>query len=138
MSAVLITGMSGAGKSTIAQVLARRGLASLDADGDPLLARSVDCDGNVAEDPSDPDFAWLARHSWAWDPARLDVLIRTAAPATLYVCGGAANELELADRFTQMFLLEMDGYDGSDWPHHDGLKWPHPLVAVGTGMVVSA
>ena len=30
------------------------------------------------------------------------------------------------------------GYDGSDWPHHDGLKWPHPLVAVGTGMVVSA
>jgi hypothetical protein len=138
MSAVLITGMSGAGKSTIAQVLARRGLASLDADGDPSLARSVDCDGNVVEDPSVPDFAWLARHSWAWDPARLDVLIRTAAPATLYVCGGAANELELADRFTQMFLLEMDGYDGSDWPHHDGLKWPHPLVAVGTGMVVSA
>ena len=100
--------MSGAGKSTIAQVLARRGLASLDADGDPLLARSVDSDGNVVEDPSVPDFAWLARHSWAWDPARLDVLIRTAAPATLHVCGGAANELELADRFTQMFLLEID------------------------------
>jgi hypothetical protein len=34
--------------------------------------------------------------------------IRTAAPATLYVCGGAANELELADRFTHVFLLEMD------------------------------
>jgi AAA domain len=108
MSAVLVTGMSGAGKSTIAEVLARRGLVSVDADDDPLLARSVDSDGNVVEDPSDPDFAWLARHSWAWDPARLDVLIRTAAPATLYVCGGAANELELADRFTQMFLLEMD------------------------------
>jgi hypothetical protein len=108
MSAVLITGMSGAGKSTIAGVLARRGLASVDADDDPLLARSVDSDGNVVDDPSAPDFAWLSRHSWAWDPARLDVLIRTAAPATLYVCGGAANELELADRFTQVFLLEMD------------------------------
>src|SRR4249920_2624771 len=108
MSAVLITGMSGAGKPTIAQVLARRGLASLDADGDPLLARSVDCDGNVVEDPSVPDFAWLARHSWAWDPGRLDELIRAAAPATLYVCGGAANELELADRFTHVFLLEID------------------------------
>lgn len=71
MSAVLITGMSGAGKSTIAKVLARRGLASLDADEDPLLARSVDSDGNVVEDPSVPDFAWLSRHSWAWDPARL-------------------------------------------------------------------
>ena len=55
-----------------------------------------------------PDFAWLARHSWAWNPARLDKLIRAVAPATLYVCGGAANELELADRFTRVFLLEID------------------------------
>jgi hypothetical protein len=108
MSAVLITGVSGAGKSTISAVLARRGLASIDADGDPWLARSVDLDGNVVEDLSVPDFAWLARHSWAWDPARLDELIRAAGPAALYVCGGAENELELADRFTQMFLLELD------------------------------
>jgi hypothetical protein len=108
MSAVLITGMSGAGKSTIAGVLARRGLAAVDADDDPLLARSVDLEGNVVEDLSDPDFAWLARHNWAWDPARLDEVIRAAAPATLYVCGGAENELELADRFTQVFLLELD------------------------------
>ncbi len=107
MSAVQITGCSGAGKTTIAAVLARRGLAVIDADDDPLLARSVDAAGNVAEEPEEPDFAWLARHSWAWNPARLDELIH-AAPATLYVCGGADNELELADRFTQVFLLEID------------------------------
>ena len=111
MSAVQITGCSGAGKTTIAAVLARRGLAFIDADDDPLLARSVDAAGNVVEEPeepAEPDFAWLARHSWAWNPARLDELIRAAAPATLYVCGGAANELELADRFTHVFLLEID------------------------------
>ena len=109
MSAVQITGCSGAGKTAIAAVLARRGLAAIDADDDPLLARSVDAAGNVAEEePAEPDFAWLARHSWAWNPARLDELIRAAAPATLYVCGGAANELELAGRFTQVFLLEID------------------------------
>ena len=109
MSAVLITGCSGAGKTTIAAVIARRGLASLDADDDPLLARTVDLAGNVVEEePEEPDFAWLSRHSWAWDPGRLDDLIRAAAPATLYVCGGAANELELADRFTRVFLLEID------------------------------
>ena len=28
--------------------------------------------------------------------------------------------------------------DGSSWPRHDGLKWPHLLVVVGAGMVVSA
>ena len=109
MSAVLIAGCSGAGKSTIAAVLARRGLASIDADDDPWLARFVDPAGAVVvEEPAAPDLVWLARHSWAWNPARLHELIRASAPATLYVCGGAANELELADRFTQVFLLEMD------------------------------
>jgi adenylate kinase family enzyme len=111
MSAIQIAGCSGAGKTTIAAVLARRGLASVDADDDPLLARSVDAAGNVVEEqdePEAPDFAWLSRHSWAWKPARLDELIRAAAPATLYVCGGADNELEVVDRFTHVFLLEID------------------------------
>jgi len=111
MSAVQIAGCSGAGKTAIAAVLARRGLAAIDADDDPLLARSVDAAGHVVEEPEEPeepDFAWLSRHSWAWNPARLDELIRAAAPAVLYVCGGADNELEMADRFGQVFLLEID------------------------------
>ena len=109
MSAVQIAGCSGAGKSAVAALLARRGLVSIDADGDPLLARFVDSAGAVvAVEPAAPDLAWLARHRWAWDPARLDELILAAAPATLYVCGGADNQHELAGRFTQVFLLEID------------------------------
>jgi len=108
MSAVQITGCSGAGKTTIAAMVAHREQAAIDADDDPLLARFVNAAGNVAEGQDEPDLAWLARHSWAWNPARLDELIRAAAPATLYVCGGADNELDLADRFTQVFLLEID------------------------------
>lgn len=108
MSAVQIAGCSGAGKSTITGVLARRGLAALDADSDPWLARMVDAAGNAADEPDEPDLAWLARHSWAWSPARLDELIQAAAPATLYVCGGADNQLEMADRFSHVFLLEID------------------------------
>jgi hypothetical protein len=109
MSAVQIAGCSCAGKSTVAAALARRGLVSLDADDDPLLARFVDPAGAVVtQEPAAPDLAWLARHSWAWDPARLDELILAAAPATLYVCGGADNQHEVAGRFTQVFLLEID------------------------------
>jgi adenylate kinase family enzyme len=109
MSVYQIAGCSGAGKTTIAAALARRGLVAIDSDEDPLLARMVDAAGTVvAEEPDEPDLAWLARHRWAWDPARLDELIRAAAPATLYVCGGADNQLEMADRFTQVFLLEID------------------------------
>jgi hypothetical protein len=80
MSAVQITGCSGAGKTTIAPVLARRGLLSIDADDDPLLAREVDHTGAMVEEPAEPDLAWLSRHSWEWNPARLDELIRAAAP----------------------------------------------------------
>ena len=128
MSAVQIAGCSGAGKSTIAAELDRRGLISIDADADPWLARFVDPVGaEVADAPEAPDLAWLARHRWAWDPARLDELIRAAAPAMLYVCGGADNEEEVVDRFTRMFLLEIDEptmlarldarRDHHDWGH---------------------
>jgi len=64
MSVVQITGCSGAGKTTIAAVLARRGLAAIDADDDPLLARSVDASGNIAEEPEEPGIAWLSQHCW--------------------------------------------------------------------------
>ena len=128
MGAVQIAGCSAAGKSTVAVELARRGLVSIDADDDPWLARFVDSDGAVvAEEPTAPDLAWLARYSWAWDPARLDKLIGAAAPATLYVCGGADNQHELAGRFSQVFLLEIDEptmlarldarRDDHDWGH---------------------
>jgi hypothetical protein len=108
MSAVQIAGCSCAGKSTVATILARRGLTTIDSDDDPSLARFVDAFGNLVEEPEAPDLAWLSEHSWAWDPARLDELIRAAAPATLYICGGADNQDEMADRFSQRFLLEID------------------------------
>jgi hypothetical protein len=108
MSAVQIAGCSAAGKTTIAAILGHRGLVAVDADDDPLLARSVDASGNVVEEPEEPSLAWLSGHSWAWNPGHLDELIQAAAPATLYVCGGADNQHELADRFTHVFLLEID------------------------------
>ena len=128
MSAVQIAGCSGAGKSAVAAVLARRGLVAIDADADSLLARMVDPGGAVVvEEPAEPDLDWLARHSWSWDPGRLDELIQAAAPATLYVCGGADNQEEVAGRFAQVFLLEIDEptmlarldarRDHHDWGH---------------------
>ncbi len=106
MSAVQIAGCSAAGKSTIAALLARRGLAAIDADADPLLARMTDRAGAVVT--AAPDLAWLARHDWTWDPARLDELIAAAGPGTLFICGGADNQPDVAGRFAQVFLLEID------------------------------
>jgi len=108
VNALLITGSAGAGKSAVATAFIGRALACIDDDEDLFLARFVDCAGNVVEEPAELDFAWLSLHSWAWDPRRLDELIRAAAPAALYLCGGADKQLELADRFRQVFLLEID------------------------------
>ena len=61
MSAVLITGSAGAGKSAVAAGLARRGVACIDDDEDPFLARFVDSAGAVvAEEPAEPECAWLS------------------------------------------------------------------------------
>jgi hypothetical protein len=108
MSAVIITGMSAAGKSTIAAELARRGLTVIDSDCDASLCRFVDASGKVVDEPEAPNLAWLAEHGWNWDPARLDELIQAAGPGPIYVCGGADNQLELADRFSHFILLEID------------------------------
>jgi gluconate kinase len=108
MSIIQVTGCSAAGKSSVAAALARRGLAVIDTDDDPLLARFTDLAGHVVPEPAEPDLDWLSRHGWTWDPGRLDELIRAAGTATVYVCGGADNEVELAGRFTRVILLEID------------------------------
>ena len=71
---------------------------------------------------------------------RLDELIRAAAPATLYVCGGSDNQHELADRFSQVFLLEIDEptmlarLDARrvyhDWAHIGNPRVPVPQAAL--------
>src|SRR5215472_5442974 len=72
MSAVMITGISGAGKSTVAGALAHRGLASIDADNDPSLARFMDRTGAVVAFPAAPDFAGFPGTAGSGNPARLD------------------------------------------------------------------
>ena len=92
----------------MAAELARRGMASIDTDADPRLARFVDGAGRVVQRPADPDFAWLARHRWEWDPVRMEEVLARVSAGTLFVCGGASNETDFFACFQQVFLLEID------------------------------
>jgi hypothetical protein len=109
--AFLVTGVCGAGKSTLARQLRDWGNEALSADADTALCGWADAWGRRVARPACPDAAWLSAHRWVWDPDRLDEIIteaRRADAVSLWLCGWAANAVDLADRFDAVFLLEID------------------------------
>jgi hypothetical protein len=80
-------------------------------DGDSRLCSWTSRDGETVIRPAEPDADWLANHEWTWDPERFDEIIADArgeGVETLWLCGQAANALDLADRFDACFLLDID------------------------------
>jgi thymidylate kinase len=104
----LVTGPTGAGKSSVARRLQQRGHQAISLDSDRQLCAWTDADGHPVVRPAEPDRAWLAVHRWTWDRDRLDQIIAEAARRrvdVLWLCGYAANALQMVDRFDLTFLL---------------------------------
>jgi AAA domain len=91
MSRVLVTGMSGTGKSSALAELARRGFRVVDTD-DPGWSTWVE--------PSDG-----ARGEWLWDEERMTELLRSDDGSTLFVQGCVRNQSTFYDRFDAVVLL---------------------------------
>lgn len=110
MAAFLVTGNPGSGKSSLAQELARRGLATIDADYDAALSYWEDDHGHRtarAEGPTAPDEYWLGAHRWVWNRSRLqDLLVQGRGP--VFICGIALNIDQVLDMFDRLFLLQID------------------------------
>src|SRR4051794_23808346 len=101
MLVFLVTGPTGAGKSSVARRLRERGHHAVSLDSDPVLCGWTDAAGGRVVRPAEPDRDWLARHRWTWDPDRLDEIIAEAARGrvdVLWLCGYAANARQLVDR----------------------------------------
>ena len=90
-AAVLVTGMSGAGKSAALVELAARGHATVDAD-DP---------GWSVWDPAGRD----ADGDWLWDEPRMAGLLASPRERPLFVSGCAPNQGRFYDRFNAVVLL---------------------------------
>lgn len=93
---VLITGMSGTGKSTVVEALAKAGWRAVDLDVNGW-SNWVPCEGN-------PTGAELG-YDWMWDEAKLFELLAEATDEPLFLAGCAPNMGLFTPLFDRIILL---------------------------------
>jgi hypothetical protein len=112
MPLVYVTGISGAGKSSVLGELRRRGYEALgiDEDGfgrwmDPVTREEVPFPVGI-EDPH----AWCAMHDWALDVGRIAELKRQVDrdASLMFLCGVASGESEAWEHFDVVCALVID------------------------------
>lgn len=105
MKRVLLTGMSGTGKSTLITELARRGYKAIDADADEW-SEWVPLDD--AADPFNPavgpDSLWRNR-DWVWREDRIQRLLEVEDTEVLFLGGTASNQGKFRAKFDHIVLL---------------------------------
>ena len=106
MSAYLITGFSGSGKSTVAHELARMGYAAYDTDDMRDITRHFDMELGRYMNEAPPAPIDYYRYSWMWDVPALKALINQPAP--VFIAAITSNTEENLHLFDQVFYLDAD------------------------------
>ena len=92
MCKVLVTGMSGTGKSSVLRELAQRGYETVDTDSDAWSEwASSDSDAGSSD--------------WIWREDRITDLLESHADGVLYVSGCKSNQGKFYDHFDAVVLL---------------------------------
>lgn len=101
MKRILLTGISGVGKSTVTDELARHGYTAVDADGD-AFSEWVVVSGKLVEAAGTPV---EADRDWVWREDRIAQLLSSEDTELLFVSGCAANMGKFLPQFDQVVLL---------------------------------
>lgn len=97
MKRVLLTGMSGTGKSTVSTELAARGYKAVDTDDDGL--------SEVVSVPEDGPTGLAPGQDWVWREDRIHDLLATEDADMLFVGGCAPNQGKFYPWFDHIILL---------------------------------
>jgi dephospho-CoA kinase len=101
MRRILLTGISGVGKSTVTDELAQRGYKAVDADDDAFSVW-VEVAGELVEAAGTPV---EADRDWVWREDRIGELLVTEDTETLFMGGCAANMGKFLPQFDSVILL---------------------------------
>lgn len=100
MKRILLTGISGVGKSSVIVELAARGYKAVDADGDDYSEwRAVGDDDDIPGSPVEPG------RDWVWREDRIQALLATEDADILFLSGCAANMRAFLPQFDRIILL---------------------------------
>jgi hypothetical protein len=106
----LIEGVSGVGKTTVAEELERRGYHVIHGDrvlayyGDPATGEKLDWPPHESEMGK---IAWGNKH-WIWPAGKVKALIADHRHPISFFCGGSRNSHHFIDLFDEVFILEID------------------------------
>lgn len=97
MKRILLTGMSGTGKSAVIEELAKLGYKAIDLD-------STEFSHWIVVDPSD-ELTPEEGKDWVWQEDRVQKLLSTEDADTLFVSGCAENMGQFLTQFNHVILL---------------------------------
>jgi shikimate kinase len=100
MKRILLTGISGTGKSTVIGELAARGYKAVDADSDEF-SQWVEVKGDTSAEVTPVD----GNRDWVWREDRMQVLLSTEDADVLFVSGCAENMPKFFPQFDLIVLL---------------------------------
>ena len=110
MGLIFVTGIAGAGKSTVRAELSGRRLLAYDTDEDEIAQWTNRATGEItpllAELHRTQEF--LDENEWRADPDRVRQLAEPGDERTVFLCGSLGNEDEVWSSFDRVFLLSID------------------------------